>query len=74
VQHEVIADTRKLPPAVRALYTGVKRTKEGFEIKTQSKDRVLELMFRHHGLLNDKLELSKVPKVRIRDLTGRKKS
>ncbi|WP_175813344.1 terminase small subunit [Burkholderia contaminans] len=74
VQHEVIADTRKLPPAVRALYTGLKRTKEGFEIKTQSKDRVLELMFRHHGLLNDKLEVSKGPKVRIRDLTGRKKN
>lgn len=73
VQHEVIADTRKLPAAVRALYTGLKRTKEGFEIKTQSKDRVLELMFRHHGLLNDKLELTK-PRVRVKDLTGRKKT
>ncbi|WP_176317788.1 terminase small subunit [Burkholderia vietnamiensis] len=74
IQHEVIADTRKLSPAVRALYTGLKRTKEGFEIKTQSKDRLVELMFRHHGLLNDKLELSKKPRVRVIDLTGRKKN
>ncbi len=71
IQHEVVADTRNLPPAVRALYTGLKRTKEGFEIKTQSKDKLLELMFRHHGLLNDKLELSR-PKVRVKDMTGRK--
>ncbi|USS45092.1 terminase small subunit [Burkholderia glumae] len=71
IQHEVVADTRNLPPEVRALYTGVKRTKEGFEIKTQSKDKLLELMFRHHGLLNDKLELSR-PKVRVKDMTGRK--
>ncbi|WP_186276552.1 terminase small subunit [Burkholderia gladioli] len=71
IQHEVVADTRNLPPEVRALYTGLKRTKEGFEIKTQSKDKLLELMFRHHGLLNDKLELSR-PKVRVKDMTGRK--
>ncbi|ARL48206.1 hypothetical protein BOC50_36445 [Burkholderia pseudomallei] len=74
VQHEVIADTRKVSAELQALFAGVKRTKDGIELKTLSKDKILELMFRHHGLLNDKLEVSKGPKVRIRDLTGRKKS
>lgn len=73
VQHEVIADTRKVPADLQAMFAGVKRTKDGIEIKTLSKDRILELMFRHHGLLNDKLELTK-PRVRVKDLTGRKKS
>ncbi|HFT8007812.1 TPA: terminase small subunit [Burkholderia cenocepacia] len=72
VQHEVIADTRKVSAELQALFAGVKRTKDGIELKTLSKDKILELMFRHHGLLNDKLELSKKPLVRVIDQTGRK--
>lgn len=54
----IIKDTRTLPPAVRALYAGVKQTKEGIQVMTHSKDKALEMVARHLGMLKDKVELT----------------
>jgi len=43
-------DTRKLSPQARALYAGVKITKEGFEVKMHSKLDAMEKVFKHLGL------------------------
>ncbi|MDR8106178.1 terminase small subunit [Burkholderia cenocepacia] len=67
-----VKDTRDLSPELRSLYAGVKRTKEGLEVKMHDKKAMGELLMRHLGMLNDKLELSKKPRVRVIDLTGRK--
>ncbi|WP_186269840.1 terminase small subunit [Burkholderia gladioli] len=66
-----VKDTRGLSPELRSLYAGVKRTKEGLEVKMHDKKAMGELLMRHLGMLNDKLELSR-PKVRVKDMTGRK--
>lgn len=50
-------DTRDLSPEALAVYAGVKVTKDGIELKTRDQDKALELLARHHGLLNDKLNL-----------------
>lgn len=42
------------------------------KIKWPDKLKNLEMLGRHFGMFNDKLELSKGPKVRVKDLTGRK--
>ncbi|MBU9359776.1 terminase small subunit [Burkholderia multivorans] len=42
------------------------------KIKWPDKVKNLELLGRHFGIFNDKLELTK-PRVRVKDLTGRKK-
>lgn len=52
-----IADTRDMSPGARALYAGVKQTKEGIEVKFNSKEKALELIARHLGMLKDKLEV-----------------
>ncbi|KGS94937.1 terminase small subunit [Burkholderia pseudomallei MSHR7498] len=67
-----VKDTRDLSPELRSLYAGVKRTKEGLEVKMHDKTAALTLAMRHLGMLNDKLELSKKPRVRVVDQTGRK--
>lgn len=54
----IVKDTRKLSPAARALYAGVKQTKDGLEVKMQSKEGYLQLLMRHAGMLNDKLTLN----------------
>ncbi len=46
----LIADTRKLSPAARSLYAGVKITKDGLEVKMHSKLDALEKLFKHRGL------------------------
>lgn len=51
-------DTRKLSPAAKSLYAGVKVTKDGIEVKTQSKDKMIELLGRHLGMFKDKVEVS----------------
>jgi len=53
-----VADTRDLTPAASALYAGVKQTKDGVEVKLHSKEKALELMARHFGMLKDKMEHS----------------
>jgi len=50
-------DTRKLPKNVRALYAGVKITKDGIEVKTHSKDKYIEMVGRHLGMFKDKVEV-----------------
>lgn len=52
-----VADTRKLPPALKSLYAGVKVGKDGLEVKLHSKDKATELVARHLGMLKDKVEV-----------------
>lgn len=52
-----VTDTRDLSPSARALYAGVKVTKEGFEVKMQDQGKALENVARHLGMFNDKLTL-----------------
>lgn len=52
-----VNDTRHLSPAARSLFAGAKQTKDGIEVKLHDKSKHLELLLRHLGLLNDKLEV-----------------
>lgn len=52
-----VADTRDLSPGARALFAGIKQTKDGLEVKVHSKDKALEMIARHLGMLKDKLEV-----------------
>jgi len=54
----VFLDSRTASPGARALYAGVKITKDGMEMKIHDKTRALELLGRHLGLFTDKLEVS----------------
>jgi hypothetical protein len=56
VERELFHDTRGLSPAARALFAGVKRTRDGLEIKTHAKDKALELLARHVGGFSEKHE------------------
>jgi phage terminase small subunit len=58
VGREYFHDTRHLSADGRALFAGVKVTKEGVEIKTHSKDRALEALGRHLGMDKKLLELT----------------
>lgn len=53
-----IADTRKLSPAARRLYAGVKVTKNGIEVKMHDQFAALVQVGRHLGMFKDKVELS----------------
>lgn len=57
VGREVVKDTRLLNPATKPLYAGIKRTKEGLEVKMHPKVQALELIGRHLGMWNDKVKL-----------------
>ena len=52
-----VKDTRLLSPGARALYAGVKQTKDGLEIKMHDKQGFMQLLMRHAGMLNDKVKL-----------------
>lgn len=52
-----ITPTAELTPTQQAAIVGIKQTQAGIEIKL-SKDRALEMLGRHLGMFNDKLELS----------------
>jgi class 3 adenylate cyclase len=43
-------DTRTLSPTARALYAGVKRTKDGLQVLTHSQDAAREALMKHFGL------------------------
>ncbi|AXE37139.1 terminase small subunit [Chromobacterium phragmitis] len=43
-------DTRTLPAGARRLYSGVKITKDGLEVKLQDRAAALEKLMRHYGL------------------------
>lgn len=51
-------DTRKLSPAAKALYAGVKVTKDGMEVKMHSKEKMIELLGKHLGMFKDKVEVT----------------
>jgi phage terminase small subunit len=55
-----IADTRRLSPAAKSLYAGVKHTKDGIEVRLHSKEKAIELVMRHLGMLKDRVEVSVV--------------
>lgn len=57
VGNTFVKDTRYLSPAARALYAGVKQTKDGLEIKMHDKQGFIQLLMRHAGMLNDKIKL-----------------
>ena len=40
------------------LFDGVKQTKDGFEIKVQSREKALEQVARHLGMFKDKMEVT----------------
>lgn len=67
-----IRDTRTLVGDARRLFDGIKQGKDGIEAKIRDRTKPAELVGRHLGMWNDKLELSR-PKVRVKDFTGRKK-
>ena len=46
----VLADTRQLSPAARALYAGAKMTKYGIEVQMHDKAAFAEKLFKHLGL------------------------
>ena len=53
-----LKDTRSLSPNARALYAGVKQTKEGVEVKMHSKEKARELIGRHLGMFTDVIEVN----------------
>ncbi len=69
-----VKDTRLLAAEPRALYAGVKRTKDGIEIKTHDKRAVLELIGRHLGMFKDKVELSGQVAIADALLAGRRRA
>lgn len=69
----VVKDTRKLSPAARALFAGVKQTKDGIQVLTHNKEGFVNLLMRHAGMLNDKLQVGGGITVKVKDYTGRKK-
>lgn len=71
VARTVFKDTSKLSPGAAALFAGVKETKEGFEVKSHSRDAAQDKVFRHLGLYNDKIQLT-MPTVIVKDYTGKK--
>ena len=52
-----IADTRRMSPQAKALYAGIKTTKEGTDVKTQDQGKALENVARHLGMLDSKFKL-----------------
>lgn len=53
-----VADTRKLTPQAMMLFDGVKKTKDGIEIKTKDSLAALKLAGQHLGMFTNKLELT----------------
>jgi phage terminase small subunit len=50
-------DTRDASPAARALYAGVKQTKDGMEIKMRDQDAALANVARHLGMFKDTVKV-----------------
>lgn len=53
-----IKDTKDIPKSLLPAIESIKEGKNGIEIKFYSKDRSLELLGRHLGMFNDKIEIS----------------
>lgn len=54
----VIKDTAELSPGQISAIAGIKEGANGIEIKLNSKEKTLELLGRHLGMWNDKVEVS----------------
>ncbi|MNL20254.1 Terminase small subunit [compost metagenome] len=63
-----VEDTRRLAGPARALYAGIKVTKDGIEVKMQDQGKALENIARHLGMFNDKLTLKGDPENPLRVL------
>lgn len=50
ISRDVVKDTRHLSPAAAQLYAGVKRTKDGLQVLTHSKEAFAEKLWKHLGL------------------------
>lgn len=59
--HVHLADTRKLSPAGRLLFDGVKETKFGIEIKVQDRSKALENVAKHLGMFKTDVNLGVQP-------------
>lgn len=57
VEREFFHDTRHLAPAAKAMYGGVKRTKDGLEIIAHSQEKAREAIHKILKLYDDKAEL-----------------
>jgi phage terminase small subunit len=55
IQH--VADTRKLSPGARALYRGVKATKDGFEILMADQAQARDQLAKHYGVATERKRL-----------------
>lgn len=55
VEDILIKDTRNLSPEARELYAGVKQTRNGIEVLTNSQDAALEKLGRHLAMFTDNL-------------------
>jgi phage terminase small subunit len=58
IEREMVADTRKLKGSARRLYAGLKKTKDGIEIKMRDQDGALANLAKYQGMLVDRKELS----------------
>ena len=61
VETVVVADTRKLSPAARRLFAGVRRTKDGVEVKMHDQLAALNAVARHLGMFDEKREAQADP-------------
>ncbi|KEP68790.1 hypothetical protein DL1_08545 [Thioclava dalianensis] len=52
-----VVDTRTISPEARMVYEGMKETKQGIEVKISDRGKALEMVARHLGMLNGKVEL-----------------
>jgi len=58
VERAFFKDTRKLKGGALKLFSGIKQTRDGFEIKLLDRAKLFELAMRHFGLLSDKLDVT----------------
>ncbi len=58
VEDVFVHDTRELSPAAVALYAGVKRTKDGIEVKVEDRQAALVNLFKHFSMFVERQELS----------------
>ena len=61
----IIQDFNDLTPEQRACIAGVKETKFGIEVSFFGKEKALEMLGRHLGMFNDKMEI----KAEVKELT-----